>query len=87
MEFHIVGFELLEADGGGVSDIHCGYLMYESDAKEWKDRSFGYRSYRPYGKIIRVHESLESLDAFNMQELKEKALAKLTAEERKVLGY
>ena len=87
MEVLIKGFELLEADGGGVSDNHLAYVEREEDAKEWVSLSKGWRRYRPYEKTIIVHHSLDSLYATQRELAKQRALAKLTKEEREVLGF
>ena len=87
MKHVIEGFQLLEADGGGVRDIEVAIVASEADAKLWVGGSRGYRRYTPIKKTIIVHESLASLEAFNKSKVVHAALAKLSAAERVALGY
>lgn len=76
----------MEADGGGIQDVHVAVVATESAAKKWVSRSKSYRRYRPYKTCFVVHASINSLDALELDKRKQAALAKLSAEDRKILG-
>lgn len=84
--FTISGFELLEADGAGVHENRVAIMKYETDAKIWATESKGWRSYKPFHAEIKVFESLDELHESQLAKVREKALAKLTKEEREALG-
>jgi hypothetical protein len=82
----VSGYELLEADGAGVHENRVAIMLYESDAKLWASQSNGWRSYKPFHAEIKVFESLDELHEGQLAKVREKALAKLTKEEREALG-
>jgi HAD superfamily hydrolase (TIGR01450 family) len=62
MNVLIQGFELLEADGGGVSDLHRGIMKHKQDAEAWVERAKGYRRIHHIGepRDLPVFEGLET---------------------------
>lgn len=82
----ITGFELLEADGGGIRDNRVALIASEDAAKQWVMASSGYRRYVPYKETIVVYADLEDLNQGHREKLREQALAKLSKQEREALG-
>lgn len=88
MEHVISGFELLEASMSGVGHHeHVAYIANERQAQMWVNESPSFRKFQPYKKTIVIHEDLASLKAFQREQLKQKALVKLSPEERSALGF
>jgi hypothetical protein len=85
VKHHIEGYQLLEADGGGVRDIEVAIVATEDAAKQWKGGNF-YRSYRFVSYDIHVHDSYEALQAFQARQTALEAMRKLTKEERLALN-
>ncbi len=85
MRHHIEGYQLLEADGGGVRDIEVAIVATEEAAKRWKGESY-YRSYRRVSYFIHVHRTYEDLVAFQQRQKQLEAMRKLTKEERVALN-
>ena len=84
MQLLINGFELLEADGGGVSVLSRGIMKNKEDADAWVGRSKGYRQVRLYKNLIVVHDSIEAFDAFEREQVKERGPRK--ADQRRAGG-
>ena len=87
MEHIIAAWELLEANMSGVTHEHVAFIGNERQAQMWVNESPSFRKYRQYGKTIIIHDDLASLKAFQREQLKQKALVKLSAEERAALGF
>lgn len=87
MQILINGYELLETHGDGSSESSVAYVEHETDAQQWVVQSKGWRRYVRVHKLFIVHESLESLYAHQKAAVKERALAKLSKEEREALGF
>lgn len=77
---------LEESDGGGMHNITRGYAANETTAKQWVNVSKGWRSYRPFEQSFIIAESFDEFEKIKLEEVKERALKKLNAEERKALG-
>jgi len=87
MEFVIKGFELLEPSTTGTINEHIAFIADERQAQMWVNESVKYRRFKPYNETIVVHENLAALKDFQRAQIKAKALQKLTADERKALGF
>lgn len=79
-------WEVLQADGCGVSSDHYAYCATKALAEEIAEPANGWRSVQPYKKIIVVFESLAEYDDSRKQALRQSALDKLTPEEMQALG-
>lgn len=83
----ITGFELLETDGDGMHEKRVGIISDKAEAFKWVQESNAYRRMNYIKQAIVVHSTLDSLKAYQREELKERALSKLTTEERIALGF
>lgn len=79
----ITVFDIQVWDGGDRHN-HKLYVESEDAAKEWVKINH-YDTY--YKKEMMVYSDLEDYKENSPENLKNKALAKLTAEERKALGF
>ena len=79
-------FEISETDGGGMYDKHVRYVSTKELAEKiCKGKVF--LSYRPAKQKLVLFDSLEEIEAYDREELRKNALAKLTEAEREVLGF
>ena len=83
----VEGFEVVEADGGGMGENHVAYFSNERAATQLSAQSPGWMRVRPFKQTIVVCESFGEYVIQKNEEVKAKALAKLTAEERAALGF
>ncbi len=66
---------------------HVAFFSTETLAKEYIATKKGnYLSYNKVKKNFTIFESLEDAETFSKEEIKKKALEKLTPQEREVLG-
>jgi len=88
MKEHIIsGFKLMQPDGGGMRNEEMGIVSTESVAKEWVDSDGEWpRYYEKFHQVVRVFDTLEEMASHDKNELRKRALAKLSIEERKLLG-
>lgn len=86
MEMKIVGFEVLEADGGGMHEISLAIFAHKADAKLLANKNPHYRRVVPIDNTIIVHEDFSSYENAHMKKERERILAKLSYEERRILG-
>lgn len=84
-QMQIDGYEIREADGGGMSDRHLYYVSTEEVAKAIVGKSH-YLSFRPYKQTITVFDSVVEIAAASKEVLRVSALAKLSAAEKSALG-
>ena len=69
---------------GGARHNHKFYLTSEAEAQRYlKDNTYD----TVYEKTIEIFDSLEEWHEWNTGKVRERALSKLTAEERRALGY
>lgn len=80
-------FELLVPDGGGISENRVGLVATEELAKQWVSQASGWpRYHRRLSERIVVFDSLQELEENSIEKRRAKALAKLDADDIKVLG-
>lgn len=65
---------------------HIAFVSNPSLAQKVVDKQKGYRSYRPYKKIITIFETAEEMEENSKQNLRKSALSKLTPAEIDALG-
>jgi hypothetical protein len=85
-QFEMDCYEVLEADGGGISDNHVCYVSSIPVAEALVALSKGYRRYRKYNKLHTIFDTVEEIEANSKANLRKSALAKLTNLEREALG-
>ena len=88
MKEHIIsGFKLTEPDGAGMYSEEMGIVSTEEVAKEWCEAQKGWpRNYEKFHKVFRVFDTLEEMAGHDKKVIRDRALAKLTVEERQLLG-
>lgn len=82
-------WEVVQPDGSGMHSEHIAYFSNSYDAQKCVSQNKPWpRSYKQVtiDKTWIVCESIEELDQLNLENKKAAALAKLTDEERKLLG-
>lgn len=82
--FHITGFQITESGLDGTTRDVC-IVSREDLAKDMCFKN-NYRSYTPVDKFIVIFETVFEVEAAKQDAIREKALAKLTKEERTALG-
>jgi hypothetical protein len=83
-EMNIDGYELLSIKSDG-NEEHVAYVSNLKDAINWVEKG-GWRKYREVKKTIRIFETEEELEVHMQERLRQRALAKLSFEERQALG-
>ena len=84
--FEMDCYEVRESDGDGRSDHHVAYVSTQALADALMLKNKGWRSARPYKKVLTVFENMEEYEANTTASLKKAALAKLTMAEKQALG-
>ena len=82
----IKGFEVVDADGDGRGESHVAYFNNEPAAEECASQSRGYRRVKPFEKTFSICSDMADYLDMKNEQLRAKALAKLTKEEQKALG-
>lgn len=75
-------YELQTWNGGSGYDF-AAFVKDEASAQEWKQK---HKMDRIVKRLIVVYDDVADLEANNKKELRKRALAKLTPEERDALG-
>lgn len=78
-------YEIREADDGGMYDKHVRYVSTKELAEELC-RGKAFLSYRSTKQKFVLFESMSEIRAFELEELRKSARAKLTHAEREALG-
>ncbi len=65
---------------------HIAYFSEEKLAKKYAG-SDPYKSVQKVRKTYTIFDSIEEAETYSKEEIRKKALAKLTAQEREVLGF
>jgi hypothetical protein len=84
-QFTIDGYEIREADGGGMSDRILYFVSTEAVAKAIVGKSH-YLSYRAHKETFTVFDTIEEIETASKEALRARALAKLSAAEKAALG-
>lgn len=88
--YEIDCWEVTAPDGGGVYDEHCAYFSSKSVAEEYAQaqqaKSNWPRSVQPFKRSYTVLDSIEECEELTRQNVRNRALKKLTAQEREELG-
>lgn len=85
-QFEMDCYEVSESDGGGMHSNHVAYVSTAELADELVKKSQGWRSVRPYTKVITIFDTMEEIEANSKANLRKTGLAKLTAAEKQALG-
>jgi hypothetical protein len=85
-QFEMDCYEVVEADGGGMHDLHICFVGSSNLAETLVARSKGYRRYVKHNKTYTVFDTLEEVDANSKANLRKSGLAKLTNLEKEALG-
>lgn len=80
-------FALELSDGDGIGSTVEGYASHEDVAREWAKSKKGWGSYRKYSKKYVIMDSMDEINLIKKEKIIERALAKLTPEERFALGF
>jgi hypothetical protein len=86
-KLHIRGYVLATSDCSGTIEEDVAYTESENLAKEWKSKS-SFNSARGIDKEYVFHfiNSMSELTELNLAKKREKALGKLTFQEKVLLG-
>lgn len=79
-------FEVTESDGGGMYSNHVAYVSTQALADCLVEKSNGWRSARPYKKLITIFDTIEEIEKNSKENLRKSGLSKLSAAERDALG-
>ncbi len=79
-------FVLEMSNGDGVSSTVEAYTRDEKVGRDYKIQTKNYGSYRPFKQTFVIVSSLAELDAAKKEKVKERALSKLSREEKEALG-
>ena len=82
----VKGFEVLSSDSDGRGESHAAYFNNEVAAKQLAAQSQGWMRVQPFEKTFHICATFGEYVQMKNADLKAKALAKLTAEERELLG-
>lgn len=80
-------FEVRSADGDGRGESHVAYFNSEAAANQLAAQSPGWMRVSPFEKTFHICETFGEYTIMKVGEIKTKALAKLTKEEREALGF
>lgn len=78
-------YEVVESDGGGVSEKHIAYVNNMALA-EAMVLGNNYRRYYEYKNTVTIFDTMEEVEANSVTNLRKSGLAKLTRAERLALG-
>ena len=84
-EFQVVGFALVEISSDGIGENEIAYVRNESDARKWSAHN-PFRTHRPVNFTVKIFDSLEEFEEERMGQIRIRALAKLSKEEKIALG-
>lgn len=79
------GFEISEADDGGMHDKHVRFVATKQLAEEIC-KGHVFLSFRPIKQKFVLFESMAEIKDYDLEQLRKNALAKLTPAERTALG-
>ena len=93
MKTHSVNFtawEVLQPDGAGITDEHLAYFSTSAEAEKYKEQFKDQWPRRVRKVTINkswiVCDDVEEIDQLKLENKRATALAKLTEDERKLLG-
>ena len=82
----VAGWEVISANGDGRGESHVAYFNNEKAAKQLAATSPGWMRVQPFEKSFAICATLAEYMQEKNEEVKARALAKLTVEERSALG-
>ena len=86
-KFEIDCFEVTQPDGGGMHSDHVAYASTKHVAELLAKQNSGWPGYvHEYKKTFLILDSVEEYKDLVQENKRQKALAKLTDEDKKVLG-
>lgn len=85
-QFEMDCYEVQEADGGGMYSNHLAFVSSLSLAETLVNKSKGWRSHKPYKKLITIFDTMEEIEANSKSNLRKAGLAKLSRAEKDALG-
>jgi hypothetical protein len=82
----VAGFEVISADGDGHGESHVAYFNNEKAAKQLAAQSPGWLRVQKFEKTFQICSTFGEYVQLKNEEIKVRALAKLSKEEREALG-
>ena len=82
----VAGFEVLSSDGDGRGESHVAYFNNEKAAMQLVTQSPGWMRVQHFEKTFQICSTFGEYVQLKSEEVKTRALAKLTKEEREALG-